>query len=432
MPRRQPVRLRPVCAASVVASLLLILTACTADTRPAGAQEALDGVRTRVAAVEGVTSVRVGMQPDGSGGAWTGSAVATAASPDLELAGRVAAAAGEQDDAGWIVLALELPAGDGVAAVSVDPRDPALVARAGSLRASPLVASVSVGRHGEGVVLAEGTTFAAAAEGLRPLIAAVQAPPTAAADGLRPAIDEGRLHLTRDGTAVELTATGPGPALLGALDALDADPSVTSLVSTAQGVEGERATIQVSSADPLAVATALAATPDEAADAGTARRTAFSASAADGSDTTAGWLGLPLGSPEPDDEDALIPPDNQLAAPVDVTAEADAIRAFLEASVTATGVPAEVTTSSRQCLDEPGTQAQASVVVPVFTIMDDADEPFAAVIRIWSDAGLRQVDRAMGRDSWAPGDGGPVGLASASIRGTADGLSLSATSVCVR
>ncbi|WP_043673746.1 hypothetical protein [Clavibacter michiganensis] len=414
MPRRQPVRVRPLGAASAAASLLLILTACTADAPPAGAQESLDGVRMRVAAVEGVSSVRASMGPDGYGGAWAGSAVATAGSPDLDLAVRVAAVAGDPVDTDWIDLALELPAGDGVSAVAVDPREPALVALAGSLRASPLVASVRLTREGDAVALASGATLAAAAE------------------GLRPAIGEGRLRLTRDGTTVELSATGPGTALLGALDALDADPAVASLVSAAQGLDGGRATIRVSSADPLAVATALAATPDEAADAGTARRTTFSVSATDGSGTTTGWLGLPLGSSEPDDEDALIPPDNQLATPVDVTAEAAAIRAFLESSVTATGVPAEVTTTSRQCTDEPGTQAEASVVVPVFTVMDDADEPFAAVIRVWSDAGLRQVDRAMGRDLWAPGDGGPVGLASASIRGTADGLSLSATSVCVR
>ena len=67
-----------------------------------------------------------------------------------------------------------------------------------------------------------------------------------------------------------------------------------------------------------------------------------------------------------------------------------------------------MTTTSRQCLDEPGTQAQASALVPVFTVMDDAREPFAAVIRTWTDAGLGQVDRAKGLDPWAPGDRGPA------------------------
>jgi len=413
MPRRQPVR--ALGAASVVACLLLALTACTDDVPPAGAQEELDGLRARVAAVEGVASVEAGMEaPRGYAGTWAGSVVATAASADLDSAARVAAAAGEAPYPGWIDLAVVLPAGDGVSAVSVDPRDPGLVALAGTLRASPLAVAVSLAPGGGGVVLAPGVTIATAAEGLRPLIG------------------EGRLRLSRDRTGVELTATEPGPALLGALDALDADPRVTSLASTAQGIGGDRATVRVSSADPAGVATALAATPDEAADARTARRTAFSASAAHGEDATEGWLGLPLGSPEPDDWSALTPPDNQLAAPVDVTAEAAQIAAFLEASVAATGVPAEVTTTSRQCLDEPGTQAQASALVPVFTVMDDAREPFAAVIRTWTDAGLGQVDRAMGLDLWAPVDGGPAGLAGASIRGTADGLSLTATSVCVR
>ena len=123
--------------------------------------------------------------------------------------------------------------------------------------------------------------------------------------------------------------------------------------------------------------------------------------------------------------------------PADVSDRAATLRAFLERSADAAGVPATVTTGTEQCAppgsswspDATGTRATAFSVVPVFQIVDDAQGPFDAVTALWTSEGFRVSGRAMGRDYWSSSTGADP--ATASIRGTVDGLSLSAESVCV-
>ena len=57
-------------------------------------------------------------------------------------------------------------------------------------------------------------------------------------------------------------------------------------------------------------------------------------------------------------------------------------------------------------------------------------EPFDAVTALWTREGFRMAGRALGRDFWAV-TGGSGELASASIEGTVDGLSMTAESTCV-
>jgi hypothetical protein len=123
--------------------------------------------------------------------------------------------------------------------------------------------------------------------------------------------------------------------------------------------------------------------------------------------------------------------------PADVSDRAATLRAFLERSADAAGVPATVTTGTEQCAptgstwspDATGTRATAFSSVPVFQIVDDAQGPFDAVTALWTSEGLAVSGRAMGRDYWSSSTGADP--ATASIRGTVDGLSLSAESVCV-
>ena len=107
------------------------------------------------------------------------------------------------------------------------------------------------------------------------------------------------------------------------------------------------------------------------------------------------------------------------------------MRAYVEASVAATGVPAEVETRRELCETEYGTRVVGSVVVPVFTVHDDAQGPFDAVVDGWSADGFHQAGRAMGRDYWSAPPGRPDGIESASIRGTADGLSFGVQTRCL-
>jgi hypothetical protein len=64
--------------------------------------------------------------------------------------------------------------------------------------------------------------------------------------------------------------------------------------------------------------------------------------------------------------------------------------------------------------------------VPVFEVHSDPDIPFDAVVEVWREAGLRYDTRATGTDLWA----GPV-VERASMRGTAEGLRLSAGTGCL-
>lgn len=57
--------------------------------------------------------------------------------------------------------------------------------------------------------------------------------------------------------------------------------------------------------------------------------------------------------------------------------------------------------------------------------------PFDAIVAQWTDAGFEQVDRTMGRDYWASKARREDSVAAVSIRGTQEGLSLTATAECV-
>lgn len=296
-------------------------------------------------------------------------------------------------------------------------------------RRIPVVSSVDVTGDGRSVELREGTTIRAAAH------------------LLRPSLGDGAVAIRRGTTSVDVSAAAPARSVLDLVERLDARPDVSDLSVSPRSAPA-RGIIEVESEDPAGVAAVLAATPDEAADAGTATRTIFfvrapysSARDASRDPDLRGWLGLPLGSPAPDDlpdpsEPAFPPEPTTLAPPpvlVDVREQEAGVRAFLEAAAAIAGVPAEVTTVATQCEDgSAATQATGSVLIPIFTVMDEPQPPFDAITRSWTDAGFVPAGRAMGRDFWTAGDGRADGVASASIRGASDGLRLSAESVCVR
>lgn len=419
-----------VAAAVLVASLL---SGCSWFPQPPeSAVTSLEAMRVRIAAVDGIADVETSLRStDYSDGPdpWIARVDVTADTPDPAVAGAVQRALGDGVTQAELVASLALPAGDGTAPVRLDLQVPAAWEIAEVWRRIPVVSSVDVTGDGRSVELREGTTI------------------RAAADLLRPSLGDGAVAIRRGTTSVDVSATAPAPALLDQLDRLEARPDVSEITATL-GSAQMRGAVSVETEDPVGVATALAATPDEAADAGTAPRLILFVRApysADretgtGADVT-GWLGLPLGSPAPDDLPDRSEPSTPAApttpAPtpvlVDVTAQEAGVRAFLEAAATIAGVPAEVTTVATQCEDgSAATQATGSVLIPIFTVMDEPQPPFDAITRSWTDAGFVPAGRAMGRDFWTAGDGRADGVASASIRGIAAGLSLSAESVCVR
>lgn len=434
-------------ATAVLAS---VLSACSFwPEPPEGAEDDLSALADSLRGVDAVDRVEASLsQADAKDDPhhWIARVTATVSGSAVASPGQLAEVAGELRDASSagvtgsdLVLDLHAPAvdpeaddpeaGDAATEVTVDALDRLSVDVADALRHEPMAEAVAVSSYEVRVELASDTTLRVAAETLRPLV------------GGR------RTVLTRDSSSVELSATLPGPALLDRLDAVDASGRLGTTWYEATPPAQGRAVLRVTAIDFLAVATELAATTDEEADAGTRDRTAFSVSPPGDSSAGAaqGWLGLPLGSPEPPRIDRSVPAPASPSLPgpagpvmtseeimaVDATDEEAAVRSFLEASVALTGVEAEVAVDGReQCAGTSAVRVQGHVVAPVFLRYDSAQGPFDAVTARWTDEGLRQVDRALGLDIWAAQGSGDTGVAGATIRGTAEGLSLSATSGC--
>ncbi|KQQ05380.1 MULTISPECIES: hypothetical protein [unclassified Rathayibacter] len=400
-------------AAVAVLCLVLALAGCTVP--PDGADAALASLVDRIRAGSGVGSVESSLQqadPKDRPDEWIASVDVTASGDDLEVAAVVRDAVHSGVTGTKLSLSLRIPAGDAGVGVVVDPRRKEDVELAGELRVLPFAESVAVSPYQRYVELSAGVSFTEAVAVVRTITR--------------------RIDLARGSTSIAVEPEAPGPALLALVDTLDADPRISSV--TVRSSEGaERASVSVTTDDAEGVATTLAATPDEAADAGTAARTSFSVQSADYATTAAGWLGLPLGSPEPP---LPTPPSLPEADPAEVAAGVAAVepvvREFLEESVAATGVPAEVSMRVEPCSEGPGSRSAGSVVVPVFTVYDSAQEPFDAVIEGWKAAGFDRTDRASGRDFWTAVTPWRDGVVSASIRGTPDGVSLTAESGCVR
>lgn len=423
-------------AAAVIAAVVLVagvLSGCSwlSPTPPEAAVASVEALRTRLVAVDGVAEVETSLYPRDfrESADWAASVEVVAGTPDLAVVAAVRRALGDGVTHAALELSLEIPSGPRVAGVTLDPQDPEAVDLADTWRRIPGAASVHFASGGRWVVLRAGTTVAEAAARYRPLLG------------------DGTVVLQDEIVSVGVTATEPGPGLLSAIDALAVRPGVTGVYST-PGPDMGRGAVTVETDDVERVAAVLAATVDEAADAGSAPRTAFTVRTAYASDRSSdderevtGWVGLPLGAPEPADLPQPVEPEAPADPPmpdvppvlVDVAAQEAGVRAFLEAAVAVAGVPAEVTAEVTTCADgSAATQATGRVLIPVFTVMDDAQAPFDAITGAWADAGFAPGGRAMGRDFWSAGDGRADGVASASIRGTADGLSLSADSVCVR
>lgn len=424
---------RPAALAVLLALLTTILLGgCTRGfletPPPKGSEDALgallDDLRTLpdVAGAEGdVRQVDEKDHPTD----WLADVTVQARSSDLGVAAAVrstASARGARPVPGTtLVIDLSVPAGDDRAAGVVDPLDAGLVDVAERLRTESFVHAVRADRYATRVTAVGLPSWTDTVRRVR-----------ADAGGRSVTVESGD-------SSVEVDALQPGQAVLGVLDRVGAR-DVRSEAGTRydRSVDGgpARPSLHATVPDPAATAAVLATTPDEAAEAGTAPRTAFSLTGPGSAEaTTEGLLGLPLGSPEPQDLEAPALP----WAPADVTAETEAVRSFAARSVERTGVAAEVTTTIEPCAvgrealgNEQGTRAVASAVVPVFTRYRDAQVPFDRVTATWTAAGLTMGGRASGLDLWTADDPTPHGVASADIRGTAEGISLHVRSVCAR
>ena len=162
--------------------------------------------------------------------------------------------------------------------------------------------------------------------------------------------------------------------------------------------------------------------------------------------TRDGYLGLPLGSAEPDDRIAGSPDAAPLdsldpaaeAPPLDGLEPAAAadrlagdravVSALLDAAGDAAGIRGPATVTTVPCGDGANEQVQGSVVIPIFEIADSADDAFDAITTAWELQGITKSDRAMGTDFYSAADGS---LDTLSIRGGTAGISITVTTPCV-
>jgi len=445
---RRAVR-RTTAAGLVAVAALVSLTACfDSPPPPDGSEAALRKLTSALERLPHVVSASGELRPvDAKDHPDEWLALVTVRSDTADLGG--APAVRERAAAGVtgtdLVVTLDVPRGDGLAPVRVDPTDDGLVAVADRLRRGRLVRSVTLDHDHGTVEVRDSATWSEAVALVRPLLG------------------DRRVTLHNDRGDVGVDATRPGAALLHVLDTAalgEVSAWLGDTYATARTPVAFRAVLSAAVRDPAATAAVLERTADEAADAHLAPRTAFilrdRSVDGEGRGSVEGFLGLPLGSPTPDDSDvpgARGPagtgrgPDDDAPnrpedpapppwTPVAVVAQTAAVRGFVEASARTTGVAADVTTSVEQCAPAgtsamSGTRAVALTVVPVFTRYDDPQVPFDAVVGQWRAAGFRTSGRAMGQDFFSAPSPGPEDVASASIRGTADGLSLGATSSCV-
>ncbi|MBT1610302.1 hypothetical protein [Curtobacterium poinsettiae] len=436
-------RARTRSAGALATALIVVLTlaACTwSPPPPTGSESALAKLITRIERLPGVDTAegevrQVDAKDDPHN--WITSLEVRADTTDLAVAERIRNTAARGVTGTTLSVTVDVPRGRASAPVAVDPMDPDVVELAGRLRAEPFVRRLWLTPSNATIRLVPGISFSDAVAQARPIV------------------DDHPASLIRGDVSVGITATHPGRALLRTIDGFDRDGDHdveglyyspgTTYADAAQApadeygaaAEPERPSLSIDGERLGAVADVLVRTKDEAADAHRAPRTAFSV----GLDGTSGWLGLPLDAKKPQDATA---PGTPTSGPsptpwvaADVSDRAATLRAFLERSADAAGVPATVTTGTEQCAppgsswspDATGTRATAFSIVPVFQIVDDAQAPFDAVTALWTSEGFEVSGRAMGRDYWSSStDADP---ATASIRGTVDGLSLRAESVCV-
>jgi len=319
---------------------------------------------------------------------------------------------------------------DSRVAGSVDAAD--VVAAGSALRSVPEVESVHVSTDPDAA-----RVEIADARHWEDGIAAIRGAPGFGAAGLtavsvwtdRPTGSTGYATLTLDGTS-------PSAELVGVMSRVFAMPAVTSLRfdgvrPVAPGTEAEpwRPRLVVGTRTGTGVQPVAALLTGLAEARPAAPRPSYRVTAENGSGEAAGFVGLPPGSPEP--HDALPPPTVELP-PVDpVAAAAQLERAhalvdelFAEADALA-GIAGTPSIETVACADGRGEQLQARTLIPVFQIADFADPAFDAITTAWVDRGYVYADRAMGLDFYAAGT-----LEQLTIRGTAEGISITVLSDC--
>ena len=464
-----PVRraVRRTLALALVAASTIALSACTWFAPPKEVSAEGDAIAETLRAIDGVAEVDVDVSSRDAKdhpNDWIFHFDVTARNSDglgsvpLEIRTAVARATVYGVD-----VVLDVPAALGVAAVTLLSVDESAVTAAARLRTLPEVESAQVGgwpgtlvdkrpsaslsETGAAIRAVEGFGGADTLTGEDPLLSVTIGWDGAAADARH---------------SVEIAASGPSDPVLDALALLGDDTSIDRIYATeAQGWSslGDQAwgrpTIELSAHNPSTTIELLTSTADPAAVPGLRPHTAFGIRVDTGTEFL-GYVGLPPGSPDPDDvpdppepdgavddsgeqPEAGVPaaqaeewvPSTDPAALALLDQRTTEVIAFIENTQAIAGVSAEFATGVGPCVSTgQKSSVSASFVLPIFQIADSADAAFAAIVSDWKRSGLGYSDRALGLDIYS-NPRADAAIAGATIRGTSEGISISVTSACV-
>jgi hypothetical protein len=446
----------------LLAACMILLAGCSWFEPPKEVAAEAQKLAAEIRGIAGVTEVEVDVRDrdfKDHPGDWIFSfTITTADAGSLNTVPSAVRAMASNASAYAVNVTLGVPADRRVAAVFLHDLTASTIDAATALRDVPEINSAEVGGDfpGAAVEKSPDASLAETAAALRTVTGFGANTSLTATDPLRSitvrwdgAGDESR-H------SVEVGTTSPSPSVLNALDQLGADSSVSRIYALEQGswpLSAERPAIEIDAIDANEVLDLLVATVDSAAEAGTRPRTAFQVTAATGARYN-GFVGLPLGSDEPQDlpvapggpvqlgpvtADTIMPgialPTWVLSTDPAVLAQIDTLTAgvegFFDNAEALSGVAAETRISIGPCAtSDEATSVTGSIVLPIFEITDSADEAYGALVRDWELTGLVRSDRALGLDMFSnPADDAAV--ATATMRGTVEGISISATSQCL-
>ena len=309
---------------------------------------------------------------------------------------------------------LIVPAGEQVAAVTLD--NSRNVARAEALRSLPFVTSVRLDDHADRVQVAEGVELTPAVAALRGSGALTAGP----FDSVAMAWDATDLDIS-------VSMAGPSAALIDFID--NTWLRLDRVSSSEPGDLQQRPTLSVDASHPEAVSKALAALVGDELDG--RPRTAFRVRS--DTDEISGYVGFPLGSPEPDDlaaVDPVPPPVDEAARAAQIAADTKTVTRFLVDSAEASGIPGTPNVFVGGCssaVDSP--QVQGTLLLPVFDYLDSAELPYEAVTASWEKSGYAHSEQATGTAIFSPKERRQI--AEATIRGTSEGIQITAAAACV-
>jgi hypothetical protein len=142
-----------------------------------------------------------------------------------------------------------------------------------------------------------------------------------------------------------------------------------------------------------------------------------------------GFLGLPMGSPTPGD---VAPDGSYRSAEADVArlaADSAAVTDLLTEAATIAGISGKSGVQVVACASGVGQQASGSALIPIFDAADTADEAYAAIIDSWEVEGLVYSGGAAGTAIYTAASSDLL-VQRATIRGTADGISINIDGWC--